>query len=54
MLKKKSEVKVVQNTRDLQVREYFVKKDIDNLGLSIAVLVGQYGDNRNNKVDQII
>ena len=54
MLKKKSDVITVQNTKDLSVTEYFVKDDMKNLGLAVAVLDGEYGYNKNEKVDQIM
>jgi ethanolamine utilization protein EutQ (cupin superfamily) len=54
MLRKKNNTKVVCNNKDFLVREYFVKKDIENLGFAIAILNGEYGENRNNEVDQVI
>lgn len=54
MLRTKSDVKIVKNTKELEVHEYFVKNDSENLGFSVAYLDGEYGDNKNHAVDQII
>ena len=54
MLKQKNRLSKFQATPFLSIREYFTAEDSPKLGVALAELNGEYGENKNSEVDQII